>query len=406
MNRLRLLIFGSLLIASVILLQPSQAAPAMPAASPGALDTTFDPGTGANDIVFAIALQANQQVLIGGLFTQVNGATHHRIARLNANGSLDATYNPSVTGTGIVGLTSLAIQSDGKAVIGGAFAQVNGTGRVNIARLNDDGTLDTTFDPGAGVIGGASPYLNAVRLQADGKPIIGGMFTTVGTTARNNIARLTTTGALDTTFDPGTGTNDEVSAIAIQPSDGKVLIGGTFTTVNGATHHRLARLNTNGSVDSAFNPDIGDGAVLAIAVQSDGKILIGGTFTTVNSTARNRIARLDANGSLDTTFNPNANNDVDAIALQPDGKSVIGGNFTTVGGTGRVRIARLNTNGTLDTTFDPGAGAVGWTVYAVTLQPDGKVLIGGAFQTVGGVTRNRIARLYGDTFVFLPLILR
>jgi uncharacterized delta-60 repeat protein len=406
MNRLRLLIFGWLLITGVILLQPSQAAPAIPAAaSPGALDTTFDPGAGADDIVFAIALQSNNQVLIGGQFTHVNGATHNCIARLNANGSLDATYNPSVTGTGFVGLTSLALQSDGKVVIGGAFAQVNGTGRVNIARLNDDGTLDTTFDPGAGMTG-TFPYLNAVRLQSDGKPIIGGVFTTVGTTARNNIARLTTTGALDTTFDPGTGTNDEVSAIAIQPSDGKVLIGGAFTTVNGAAHHRLARLNTNGSVDSAFNPDIGDGAVLAIAVQSDGKILIGGTFTTVNSTARNRLARLDANGSLDTTFNPNANNDVDAIALQPDGKSVIGGNFITVGGTERVRIARLNTNGTLDTTFDPGAGAVGWTVYAVTLQPDGKVLIGGAFQKVGGVARNRIARLYGDAFVFLPLILR
>ena len=126
-----------------------------------------------------------------------------------------------------------------------------------------------------------------------------------------------------------------------------------------------------------------------------------------NGTTRNRIARLNADGSLDTGFDPGAgaSNEVDAIALQPNGKIVIGGRFTTVGGTGRSRIARLNANGALDTGFAPGDGA-SYTVYAVTLQPDGKVLIGGGFQSVGGVLRNRIARLWGDRFVFLPLILR
>lgn len=120
---------------------------------------------------------------------------------------------------------------------------------------------------------------------------------------------------------------------------------------------------------------------------------------------RNRIARLNANGTLDTAFNPDASNEVDAIALQPNGKIIIGGRFITVGGAGRIRIARLNADGSLDVGFDPGDGA-SYTVYAATLQSDGKILIGGGFQTIGGVPRNRIARLWGDRYVFLPLILR
>jgi len=357
-------------------------------------------------MVFAVALQSNHQVLIGGQFTQVNGATHYGIARLNVNGALDTAYYASATGTGV---TSIAIQSDGKAVIGGAFTHVNSTARANIARLNANGTLDTDFDPGTGVTG-TGAYLDVVRLQSDGKVLIGGVFTDYNGTARTNMARLNADGSLDTTFDPGT--NGEVLAIALQP-DGKILIGGDFTTVRGETRNRIARLNANGSSDSTFTPNV-DQSVNAILVQPDGKIVIGGQFTTINSTARNRIARLNADGSLDTTFDPGTGAAgggtpfVSGIARQMNGKVLIGGRFATVNGTGRGNIARLNADGSLDATFDPGAGTAGGTsaVYAMELQSDGKVLIGGGFQTVDGVSRNRIARLWGDNFLFLPLILR
>jgi uncharacterized delta-60 repeat protein len=372
--------------------------------TPGALDLTFDPSDGANDIVFAVAAQPNGQVLIGGQFTQVDSAAHNGVARLNANGSLDSSFTTNLTGAGFAGLTSLALQSNGKVVIGGAFTQVNGAARSNIARLNADGTLDAAFDPGAGVTDNGA-YLDCVKLQPDGKPLIGGVFTNVGGVPRNNIARLTTTGALDTSFDPGSGANNEVSAIAIQPSDGKILVGGVFTTNNNLAHNRLARLNTSGSVDGAFNPDI-DGSVLAIVVQPDNKILIGGTFTQVNGTSRNRIARLNKDGSLDTSFDPpGPPQEVDAIALQLNGRIVIGGKFTSLDGVKAGRVARLNADGSLDTTFNPGQGA-SYTVYAVTMQPDGKVLIGGGFQTVDGISRNRIARLLGDKLVYLPMIVR
>ena len=228
--------------------------------------------------------------------------------------------------------------------------------------------------------------------------LIGGDFTTVNGTGRNHIARLNDDGTLDTGFDPGAGANDRVQAVTVQP-DGKVLIGGDFTTVNGTARNRIARLNDDGTLDSGFDPGTGANAlVYAVAIQADGKVLIGGEFTTVSGTSRNAIARLNGDGTLDTGFDPGAgaNDWVKDVAVQPDGKVLIGGDFTTVNGTGRNRIARLNGDGTLDTGFDPGAGANYW-VSAVAIQADGKVLIGGGFDTVDGTARKRIARLNGAT---------
>jgi uncharacterized delta-60 repeat protein len=411
MKRQHWFVFGALLVTVIVLVQATFGARAAVALPPGTLDTTFDPGSGANNAVLAVARQSDGKVLIGGQFTQVDNVMHNSIARLNTNGSLDTAYTTQVTGSGaFYGLTSIAIQTDGKAVIGGLFEQVNSVGRVNIARLTDTGALDTSFNPGTGVTAAAGAFLNVVKLQLDGKVLIGGYFTDFNSTARNNIARLNDTGALDTTFNPGSGTDQEVDSMAVQPSDGKVLIGGYFTTVNGVAHNGLARLNTNGSLDNTFNPAIsgtGQVTVLAIAVQTDNKILIGGTFTTVNGVGRNYIARLNSDGSLDTGYDPNSGNEVDTIALQPDGKSVVGGRFKTVDNITRLRIARLDLDGSVDASFNPGAGA-NYVVFAAAIQPDDKVLIGGGFSSVGGFARACIARLWGGEgfFNYLPLVFK
>ncbi|MFN2622810.1 MAG: delta-60 repeat domain-containing protein, partial [Chthoniobacterales bacterium] len=211
------------------------------------------------------------------------------------------------------------------------------------------------------------------------------------------------------TFNPNA--NLPVFAVVAQP-DGKILLGGNFTTFspNGGaavTRNRIARLNPDGTVDTAFNPNA-NADVDAIALQADGKILLGGFFTTLSpnggaTVTRNRIARLNADGTLDTAFNPNANGSVRSIALQADGRILAGGQFTTLSPNGgaavtRNRIARLNTDGTLDTPFDPNANN---TVFAIAVQANGKILAGGFFITLtpnGGaaVTRNRIARLNAD----------
>jgi uncharacterized delta-60 repeat protein len=353
----------------------------------GSLDAGFDPDTGAYGIVFALSQQADGKVLIGGDFTTVNGTARNRIARLNADGSLDIGFDPSTGANSRVRV--LSQQADGKVLIGGSFSIVNGTVRNHIARLNADGSLDAGFDPGA------NNTIVALSQQADGKVLIGGDFITVNGTARNHIARLNADGSLDSGFDPGTGANLTVSALS-QQADGKVLIGGSFTTVNGTARNRIARLNADGSLDAGFDPGAGASSfVFALSQQVDGKVLIGGLFRSVNGTTRNRIARLNADGSLDAGFDPGANNTIFALSQQADGKVLIGGSFTTVNGTARNRIARLNVDGSLDIGFDPGTGA-NLTVSAVSQQADGKVLIGGQFSTVNGTARNRIARLNAD----------
>jgi uncharacterized delta-60 repeat protein len=263
--------------------------------------------------------------------------------------------------------------------------------RVQLAAFGRFVYLNTTYNPA--VVDAFNPNSNgsvyAIAIQSDGKAIIVGSFTQVGGTTRNRIARLNTDGTLDTGYNPDL--NGLTVAIAIQ-SDGKAIIGGGFTTVGGTTRNNVARLNTDGTLDTGYNPD-GNGSVNAIAIQSDGKAIIGGAFTTVGGTARNRIARLNTDGTLDTGYDPNANNSVTSIAIQSDGKAIIVGAFTTVGGTTRNRIARLNTDGTLDTGFNPDAGG---QVDAIAIQSDGKAVIGGSFTTIGGTTRNFIARLNTD----------
>jgi len=444
----------------------------------GTLDTSFS-FTQAQASVSSMALQPNGKVVIGGGIT-VNGTNHNTIARLNADGSLDSDFNPTTYGYPNGGVTSVVVQSDGKVVIGGGFIAVNSVGRNRIARLNADGSLDGSFNPDIGP--GNFFGVWAVGLQSDGKLLIGGDFTTIRGQSRKAIARLNADGSLDVSFHPGMSVG--ASSVVVQP-DGKVLVGDVFTFINGTNRYASTRLNANGSLDSTFISDTNfrpnlielnfddcgpqscgcekyvvpfvlltqpDGKVLigvqtetfiycpdggggvfyshvlarlnadggldgsfypgpgwsayagisrALAVQPNGKVIVGGSFGSINGTNRYGIARLNANGSLDGSFQNGMSGvrnaggysgRIEAVAVQPDGKVLIGGLFTTVNGTNRNNIARLNANGSLDSSFNPGTGTAG-AVRAVALQPDGKVLIGGDFTSVNGTNRSRMARL-------------
>jgi uncharacterized delta-60 repeat protein len=360
--------------------------------TPGALDTGFDPGSGANGLVQAVTVQPDGKVLVGGSFTHMDGTACGHIARLNGDGSLDPLKLHVGTNGDVRGI---AVQPDGKILIGGNFTQVDGADRNYVARLYADGSLDASFNPGDGPDGSVED----LALQPDGKVLVGGYFTQVDGVVRNHVARLNTDGSLDTSFDPGTGTNDPIEAVALQP-DGKVLIGGRFTQVNDFTVNRIARLNENGTLDMTFIPGAGaDYPVYAIVVQPDGKVLVGGSFIHIyyTDTVRRRIARLNGDGSLDSSFSPaaGASDIVRTISLQTDGKIIIGGWFTEVNGEERNRIARLNGDGSLDASFDPGDGP-SLAVEAVAAYPHGKAIIGGYFTEVSGEERNRIARLNTD----------
>lgn len=254
------------------------------------------------------------------------------------------------------------------------------------------GDVDLSFDPGSKLNGPAY----AIVQQADGKLLIGGDFSTVAGAVRNKIARLNTNGIADASFDPGIGPDNHIAAIVLQP-DGKVLIGGFFTNVDGIASRGIARLNADGSLDSNFSTGTGpDNLVTTVALQSDGKIVIGGYFTHVNGFARQYLARLNTDGSLDTNFTAGANNYVFSILVQSDDGIIVGGMFSTIAGANLTAIARLNSDGTIDSSFNPVNGVGSWNVFGAALQSDGRILIGGDFQTLDGTQHPGIARLNAD----------
>lgn len=361
--------------------------------SDGSLDTSFNPGTGANNYLRAAALQADGRILIGGWFTSYNGTGRNYLARINSDGSLDNSFNPGSGPDSYV--LSIAFQPDGKILAGGWFGSYNGTQRVKVARINTDGSLDTSFDPGTG----ADSFVGSIALQSDGMILFGGNFVKFNSPSRNRIAGLKKDGTADSSFDPGTGADGTVLTAVVQYG-GRITIGGSFASYDGVSRSRIARLNADGSLDTSFDPGTGaDSDVTVLALQNDGKVIIGGSFTVYNGTSRNRIARLNADGSLDTSFDPGAGPGADilALALQPDGRIIIGGSFTSYNGTSRSYIARLNADGSLDTSFDPGDGFDA-DVQTLTIQPDGRIIAGGFFTSFNGTARNYIARLnaYGS----------
>lgn len=369
----------------------------------GVLDTTFNPGggksAGFNRDVTVIQQQPDGRLLIGGAFTEVDKTSRSHIARVSASGSLDTSFvPPTIPGDTIqLGVEAMALQPDGRILIGGRFEDFGSHDRDYLARLQPDGSLDATFHPTPDLI------VFAIGLQASGHLVVGGGFTSIDGAPRQRVARLNPDGSVDDGFDPGPGPNGAVFAVAPQP-DGRVLIGGAFTAISGSPRSRLARLLSDGSLDPTFDP--GDGPndiVYALALQPDGRIIAAGSFTNFAGHQRHYVVRLRPDGTQDTDFQSDIAltfGGVTTLRSAPDGKILIGGDFQTIDGTRRVGIARLHINGRLDTTFgsgtEPAYSSGSSVVKGIALQADGKVMFGGRFDSVNGVKLNYLARLTGD----------
>ena len=364
-----------------------------------------NPNPGANGIVYSALVLPSGATLIGGSFTAVNTISRNRIARLNADGSHEGSFNPGTGANDFV--SSMALDSTGRIFVGGGFTSFNGSQRNGIARLTSTGSLDAAFNPGQG----ANGTVWTLAVQGDGKVLIGGEFTTVGTEARNYIARLNVDGTLDTTFNPGVGPNGFINAILVQ-ADGAIVIGGEFSSVSGVARSGIARLNANGTLDGTFNPGAGaDGAVYALALQG-AKILVGGAFSNFDLRSSRRLARLEADGTFDTTFNigTGADDTVYAITVQNNGLIYVGGIFTSFNQTRRVGLARLESYGTVDTTFldtayNDYAGVINRFesdpknfVFSISLDLNNDVMIGGGFKYVGGGRYNPTIQPEGHDF--------
>lgn len=372
-------------------------------AQDGSVDLIFNPGTGANNSVLKTAIQNDGKIIIVGEFTTYNGVSRSKIARLNTDGSLDTSFDPGLGANSRI--LTVAIQSDGKILISGYFTNYNGTNINRIARLNADGTLDSSFNVGTG-----TGLVNVIKVLSDGKILIGGQFYSYNGININMIARLNSDGTLDTSFNTGDGANNEVFSISIQ-TDNKIIIGGRFTSFNNVTRNYLARINNDGTLDSTFDPVAGTNGypVLATAIQADGKILIGGEFITYNSYIGSpRIFRLNTDASIDYSFiHGGFNSILRDIVVLPDGKILVSGSFysfdTVTSPVSINRIAKLNQNGTLDTSFNPGIGPIepgfpaSQDIFTTAIQSDGKIIVGGPFTIFNTTGRNRIARLNNTT---------
>jgi uncharacterized delta-60 repeat protein len=193
-----------------------------------------------------------------------------------------------------------------------------------------------------------------------------------------------------------------------------VIIAGEFLSMGGSPRNRIARLNSNGSLDNSFNPIGGvNGRIFSVAVQPDDKIVIGGEFTMVNGFNKKILARLNPDGTTDNSFSPNITappppgsvnifTGVVSLKLLKTGKILIGGDFSAVDGQPRNKVAMLNPDGSLDTTFDVGGSGPDALVRYVTLQPNGRILVGGDFSSFNGLPRSGVARLIhgGPSFDF------
>jgi len=374
----------------------------------GTRDASFDTGTGFQLLtpgrVGGFAVQPDNKVIIGGKFDRINNASRYCLARLNEDGSLDDSFQVSTSGANrfnqIYEIHNLALQSDGKIIVSGAFSYtVNGEAKQDFARLNADGSIDPSynlrakiFNFSAGTIAGK----NKVIMRPDNKSLVGN--TRNGGAISDVVVPVVvnTDGSRFSGFNSGfksDATNFFVFDIFVQP-DGKIVIGGRYDIIMSNTYNAfVARLNPDGSVDTTFRAFEEDRkTVKAVALLPDGKILVA--KNPHGDETKGEIIRLNADGSIDAAFNTVAlNGKVNAFFRFDGGKIFVGGAFTQFNNQPRRNFAVINADGVLDATV------LNVNQEVLSFMPDnkGRILIGGAFTTInvggGNVNRSYLARL-------------
>jgi uncharacterized delta-60 repeat protein len=246
----------------------------------GTPDTNFN--VNADSSVRCVVEQPDRSILVGGQFAELGQVARTNIGLVEPDTYLDPGFNPGAIGT----VYCLAPQPDGKILVAGSLVYLAGVKRAVMGRLNPDGTLDAAFQPTFGYLAPITVYCLAV--QADGKILVGGQFATAGSAPSQYLARLNQDGTWDTTFRPGC--DSLVYTLALQ-ADGKILVGGNFRNLGGLGRQYVCRLNADGTVDAGFNIAV-DNAVTSLTVQPDGKILLGGNFMKVAGQTHDFLARL------------------------------------------------------------------------------------------------------------------
>lgn len=398
---------------------------ALAALPPGSIDPTFNAGRGPRQISpgagYGAVLQSDGKIVVGGRFTGIGLTPNSAVVRFNSDGSIDSTFDASGVEIDVIAqpyfTKPLSLQADGKIIVGGSFETADGAHH-SLLRLNPNGSIDPAYNP---VIQSADqappPIVIGGIVQPDGKLLISGSFATVNGVARPSLARLNADGTLDTTFVPASGG----VALALQP-DGKIL------TTSGDREPRVVRLESDGSIDSTFHSDLTK--VSSLLLRSDGKIIASQdvffneifetvrlesdgstdpsfmrqpgfaialdaddrTYLCVNGNVMG-FQRLNADGTMDSTFQPSAEAGycVFTVVEQPDQKLVVAG--------GNLGVARLLENGEIDPSFEtePGLTIITeGTIEHAQLLPDGGIIVSGTFTHIDTLLRNKLARLNHD----------
>ncbi|SDY65561.1 T9SS type A sorting domain-containing protein [Hymenobacter psychrophilus] len=377
---------------------------------------------------------ANGKVLIGGSFSEYNGFVCNGLARLNADGSFDTSFTSSLqSGSGV---NNLAVQPNGRILVLGYLTTFSGgsSNSTALVRLFDNGALDNSFAVPTTIatdFNMYSYYGDALVVQNDGKIL-------VISTTRRPLTRLNANGTLDLSYTSPAADPALPSYSLTLLRNGQVLAAGAFTSFAGTVDQPLVRVNTSGSLDAAFTPNIQlSGTISVVARQADGKLVAGGNFSEINGQPVRRLARFNSDGTLDAAFifntgnalnltvsdlvlqpngavlatngptlyrylpngsrdngfaapifsNPNFSGLVNRVLLQADGRILVGGNLNSTTGSPATSAARLTSTGSYDPTFmlPPNTGSNGiFLLYSMALQPDGKLLIGARFRDASG----------------------
>lgn len=341
---------------------------------------------GTNGTINAV-FRSGDTLYLGGDFTYLNGQRRLRLGAINLTTGAVTSWDPAADGT----VWSIAVdESNGTIYVGGDFLSIDASYRQRLAAIDATGA-PTAWSPGAD----AAVYAIAPDV-AGGVVYVGGAFSRAGSENRTRLARISATTGLATSWAANVsgGSNPGVYALAWDAANGRVVVGGAYTSIGGVARSQLARVSAGGAVDAAWNPNLG-GLVRTMALDAAGTVFVGGDFTTVNGgTVRNRAAAFPSGSATATTWNPNVNASVYSLALDSGGAHVVlAGSFTTVGGIARNRLAGTEIATSAVTPWNPNVSTASSIVRAVTSDPAGRVWVGGNFTTVAGATRESLAQI-------------
>lgn len=339
----------------------------------------------------AMVRQSDGGLILGGRFKAANGVLRNNLVRLQPNGLLDEDWSPSVDDA----VYTLAVDANDDVFVGGAFSAIDGHPRHYLAKVaGHSGAVDPIWNPAADNIVGQ------LVVHGGGIVIAAGGFEQMGGLPRNGLAKLSSTGSglVDPLWDPSPGFS--IYDMVVSES-GALYVGGPFNAIGGHTRRGLAKLSIHGSgeVDVAWNPAPASGHILvgALALDTTGHLYVGGSFSNMGGQARSRLAKLasDGTGDADPAWNPSSDGHVMGLIASDDGRIYVSGSFTQINGQPHQRLARLSQDGSglVDPDWRPFAPYNNsFSVNSVVADELGrKVYIAGDIKVIGDVRRHGFA---------------